>query len=62
MFMPILTDAHLVNGRSLSAQIRMFDGKVIYSFMLHPEGRFIYQHLMVNTVDHEFETIPVFAI
>lgn len=61
MYFPTLTNAHLVNGRSLSADVRMFDGKVVFSFMMDPSGVLIYKHLMVNTEGHTFETIPVFA-
>lgn len=61
MFLPNFQDAHLVNDRSLSAVIRLFNGKVVYSFMMHPVNGVFYQHLMVNTEDHNFETIPVYS-
>lgn len=61
MTLPTLQDAHLVNDRSLSASIRLFNGAVVFSFMLHPSGDMFYKHLMVNTEGHNFETIPVFA-
>lgn len=58
--LPRLFNAHLVNGRTLSAEIRMFNGKVVFAFMVSPEGRWVYQHLMVNTVGHQYETIPIY--
>jgi hypothetical protein len=61
MYFPTLTNAHLVNNRSLSADIRLFGGKVIFSFMVDPSGNMFYKHLMVNVAGHEFETIPVFG-
>lgn len=58
--LPILSNAHLVNERTLSAEIQMFNGKVIFAFMISPRGNWVFQHLMVNTVGHEYETIPIY--
>lgn len=60
MLLPNLDKAHIINKRSLSAEIQMFGGKAIFSFMLHPDGRWVYRHLMVQIKDGHYETVPVF--
>lgn len=60
MLLPDLTNAYLVNNRSLSVQIRMFDGGAIFTAMIYPDGDMYYKHLMVRTEGHLYKTIPVF--
>jgi hypothetical protein len=64
MILPTITNSHLINERTLSAEIRMFDSQAIFSFMVHPDGRMFYKHLMVRlenkTGGHGYETVPVY--
>lgn len=55
-----LQDVHLVNDRSLSFSVRMFNGAAVFHGMIHPSGSMFYRHLMVRTEGHTYETIPVF--
>lgn len=54
-------DAHLVNERSLSFTIRMFDGAAYFHGMIDPMGEMIYKHLMIrHGAGYNYETVPVF--
>lgn len=60
--LPTFEDAHLVNGRTLSARFtigRTTDGPIIASLMVTPDGRRIYSHLMYPRQDGSYQSLDL---